>query len=418
MLQNKRLAAIFLVVFIDLLGFSLILPLLPYFAKTFNASDFQIGLLVAIYAGAQLVSAPILGRLSDRYGRRPLLLISIFGTALGFLLLGVANSLLLLFAARLIDGLTAGNISIAQAYISDITDAKNRAKGLGMIGAAFGLGFIIGPAAGGALSQVGYTVPAFVAFGLSAVNLLLVNFWLPESLSVERRAEISAAKRPALSPRSLLEALRRPLVGPLLHTRFFFGLAFSLFQTIFSLYALERFNLSVQQTGYILAYVGLLSVFTQGFAIGRLTARFPETRLIMVSTVLMTVGLAGWAAAPSVPFLLVSMLPTAVAGGILNTVINSAVTKAVSPVEIGGMLGLSSSLEAFTRVIAPSLGGLMLQFGGQWFGQRAGTSVPGIVAALLMAWLASYVYRHVLRLKLGDSGASKAPPVPAPQPGD
>ena len=173
-MKNKPLASILLVVFIDLLGFSLILPLLPYYAKTFNASDILIGLLISSYAAMQLVGAPLLGRLSDRYGRRLVLLISIFGTLIGFLLLGFARTLWMLFVSRIVDGFTGGNISVAQAYISDVTDARDRARGLGMVGAAFGLGFIIGPVTGGVLSQWGYAVPAFAAAGLAMLNLILV----------------------------------------------------------------------------------------------------------------------------------------------------------------------------------------------------------------------------------------------------
>src|SRR5512135_3678920 len=151
-MRRSRLTSVFIIVFIDLLGFSLILPLLPYYAETFGANPTLVGLLVGSYAAAQLVGAPILGRLSDRYGRRPILLLSVLGTFIGFLLLGFARSLWVLFASRILDGLTGGNLSIAQAYISDVTDAKSRARGLGMVGAAFGLGFIIGPAVGGILS--------------------------------------------------------------------------------------------------------------------------------------------------------------------------------------------------------------------------------------------------------------------------
>ena len=166
-MKNKPLASIFLIVFIDLLGFSLILPLLPYYAETFGASDTVVGLLVASYAAAQLIGAPLLGRISDRVGRRPVLLVSLFGTLVGFLLLGFAKTLLVLFIARILDGLTGGNISVAQAYISDVTDAKDRSKGLGMIGAAFGLGFIIGPAMGGLLSNWAPVIEAFAGVGLS-----------------------------------------------------------------------------------------------------------------------------------------------------------------------------------------------------------------------------------------------------------
>ena len=162
-MRTARLSTIFAIVFVDLLGFSLILPLVPYYAKVFNASDTLIGFLVASYAAAQLIGAPVLGRLSDRYGRRPVLLVSILGTAIGFIILGFANSLWVLFASRILDGATGGNISVAQAYITDITDRKNRAKGLGLIGAAFGLGFIIGPAVGGLLSTVGETLSIAIA---------------------------------------------------------------------------------------------------------------------------------------------------------------------------------------------------------------------------------------------------------------
>ena len=382
-MNNKRLFSIILVVFIDLLGFSLILPLLPYYAETFQASEFVTGLLVAAYAAAQLIGAPILGRLSDRYGRRPLLLASIFGTFLGFLLLGFANTLWMLFAARVIDGFTGGNLSIAQAYITDVTDAKDRSKGLGMIGAAFGLGFIIGPVTGGLLSQFGYAVPAFVAAAMSFINLILIYAWLPESLTVENRAA-SDAKRPPVTLGALFTALKRPFTGSLLITRFFFGLAFAIFQTIFSLYALAKFNLNATETGYVLTYVGVLSVITQGFLVGRITAKFREDILIVACVALMAVSLVGWAIAPSVFALLIILTPTALSGGILNTLLSSTLTKAVSPQEVGGILGLAASVESATRIFAPVTGGALLQQVGTW--------APGAFGALVMAGVFVYVF--------------------------
>jgi DHA1 family tetracycline resistance protein-like MFS transporter len=384
--NNKKLISVILVVFIDLLGFSLILPLLPYYAATFGANGFVTGLLVASYAAMQFIAAPLLGRMSDRYGRRPILLVSIAGTSIGFLVLGFANALWMLFASRIIDGLSGGNLSVAQAYISDVTDPQDRAKGLGLVGAAFGLGFIIGPVSGGLLSQWGYAVPAFFAAALSLINLVLVYFWLPESLTPEKRAEMPG-RGPAVNLNALLAALRRPFTGSLLITRFFFGLAFAIFQTIFALYALSRFHLTAAQTGYILTYVGVLSVVTQGFLVGRITRRVREDILIGVCVVVMALGLLGWALAPSVLFLLVIMAPTAVAGGLLNTILTSTLTKAVEPQEVGGILGISTSIESLTRVIAPILGGYLLVAFGAW--------APGLFGAILLGGLSVYVWNRI-----------------------
>lgn len=409
-MQNRRLGTIFLVVFVDLLGFGLILPLLPFYAEQYGAGPFAVGLLVASYAAAQFFGAPLLGRLSDRVGRRPVLLVSILGTALGFVLLGAAEPLGrwlaqtfwgpqtqaanavvlgLIFASRILDGLTGGNISVAQAYIADVTDTGNRAKGLGLIGAAFGLGFIIGPATGGLLSRFGYAVPAFAAAGTATLNLVAAYFFLPESLTEERKAQMAGRARPPFSARALAAAFRRPRVGPLFQIRFLFGLAFSMFQSIFSLYAAGApLYLSPQATGYVLTYVGLLAVFVQGFAIGQLTKRFAETRLMLAASILMAVGLLAWGWTPALGVLLVVLIPIAVGGGILTTVINSLLSKSVSIEEVGGTLGLAASLESLTRVIAPSLGGYLL---GQF-----GAVAPGLFGGLVMVWVAVFAWQRFI----------------------
>jgi MFS transporter, DHA1 family, tetracycline resistance protein len=411
-MRNSRLFPIFLVVFIDLLGFGLILPLLPFYAENYGASALLIGLLTASYAAAQLIGAPVLGRLSDQHGRRPILLLSIGGTLFGFLLLGFADPLGralaslfsngsatialqnaailgIMFTSRIIDGLTGGNITVAQAYISDITDQKDRAKGLGLIGAAFGLGFILGPAAGGLLSTWGFAVPAFVAAGLAALNLVSIFIYLPESLTPEVRAQLSARARPAFTLAALSKALNRVRVGPLIHIRFFYGMAFSMFQTIFPLYAQSHLGLNAVKTGFVLTYVGILAALVQGVAVGRISRRFPDPQIILWSSAIMSLSFLAWAGVPNVWLMLVAMTPIAVAGGTLNTILNSALTKAVYPEEIGGTLGLSASAESLTRVISPSLGGLLLGSLGPW--------ALGVFCALMMGWVTSFAWRRIVK---------------------
>jgi len=425
---RSRLSIIFLIVFIDMLGFGLILPLLPFYAEKYGATPFVVGLLVASYAAAQLIGAPVLGRLSDRYGRRPILLVSLAGTFVGFVVLAlaeplgklIANGVLVhilpvgvtalqnaaiigvLFVSRILDGLTGGNITVAQAYITDVTDAKSRAKGLGLVGAAFGLGFILGPAAGGFFSRWGFAVPAFAAAGLALLNMLSVFLWLPESLTPERKAQLLGQARPSFSFRALWAALTRPRVGPLLHIRFFFGLASATFQTIFALWGQARLGLDAQATGYVLAYVGVLVVLVQGVFIGRLTARFSETQLILWGSMLMAVSLAAWAVVPNLVLLCIVLIPLSLATGVLNTVVSSALTKAVYPEEVGGTLGLAASAESLSRVIAPVIAGILLGSVGVW--------VPGVVAALIMVWVVTFVLRRLVH--------RPDPPLPARRGGE
>ncbi len=385
---KRRLLLIFGFVFIDLLGYSLILPLLPYYAVTFGASLTVVGLLGTSNALAQLLAAPVIGRLSDRYGRRPLLIFSIMGTVLSFLLLGLAQSLPMLFLSRVLDGFLGGNIALARAYITDVTDESQRAKGLGIIGAAFGLGFIIGPAMGGFLSRFGYEVPAFVAAGLSLLNLIAVLLWLPESLSPERRAAMRHSPKTTFSFKSLQIALNRPCSGPLLHIQLLYSLAFTLFQSNFAIFVKTRLGLTAQNTSFVLTYVGVLSVLVQGFAIGRLTAHFTERQLMMVGIVGLAVALTAWGFVPNVGLLLIVLAPIALSGGVLGVMLTSQLTKAVTKEEVGGTLGLSASLQTLAQIIAPGLGGLLLDTVSTW-------SV-GLLAGVIMMWTFSFAYRRVL----------------------
>jgi len=386
---RRSLTLLFIFVFVDVLGFSLILPLLPYYAATFGATAEVVGLLLGVNALTQLLGAPVLGRLSDRFGRKPLLILSLAGTVAGFLMLGLARSLAMLFASRVVDGFLGGNISLAQAYISDVTEGKERTKGFGLIGAAFGLGFIFGPAIGGALAGGGnYALPALVAAGLSLLNLLGVLVWLPESLPRAERERRAREPRAAFSLRALWEALSLPCVGPLLQTQLFFSLAFTLFETVFSLFARERLGLDARTTSFVLTYVGVLVVLVQGVGIRLLVRRFTDKQLVFGGSVLLALSLLAWAFSPSLGVLLVVLAPLALASGVLRVAVNTALTRSVWPEEVGGTLGLSAALNSLTRVIAPTIGGFLLG--------RVGAFAPGLLGALLMAWLVYYTWKRVL----------------------
>lgn len=387
--MRNKLVLILLYVFVDVLGFSLILPLLPYYATSFGASSTVVGLLLAANAVTQFVGAPLLGRLSDRYGRRPLLLVSLMGTVAAFLMLGLAKSLWMLFLSRIVDGLLGGNISLAQAYITDITSDRDRARGLGFIGAAFGFGFIFGPAIGGTLAAHGnYALPALLAAGLSAINLVGIWLWLPESLPPAKRTQMAQSPGTAITARALWAALRRPCVGPLLNLRLFFGLAFTMFQTVFAIFAQKRLGYDAQATSYVLTYVGILVVAVQGFGIALLTRRLSDKQLIFGGSIALSLSLLAWAFTPSLWVLLIVLAPIALSGGVLGVVSNSALTKSVQPEEYGGTLGLSSALDSLTRVVSPIVGGFLID--------RVGAGGPGILGTLLMAGLALFAWRRIL----------------------
>src|SRR5436190_1143854 len=290
-MKRSPLLVIFITVFIDLVGFGIVIPVLPYYAEgtKFGATPSQVGLLFASYSIMQLVFAPVLGRLSDKYGRRPVLLTSLLGTALGFLILGFATTLWMLFLGRIIDGISGGNISTAQAYIADVTTKEDRAKGMGLIGAAFGLGFVFGPAIGGILSRWGINVPFLFAGGLAFANAILLFFVLPETVTPDHPARVSAAS--GRSWNQFVSALRKPALASVM-TIYFLGIvAFSIMTASFSVFMMFRMGYDAFHNGWIFAFVGVISAIIQGGLIGRLVKKFDTLNLQTLSS-----GLVGWPA--------------------------------------------------------------------------------------------------------------------------
>jgi DHA1 family tetracycline resistance protein-like MFS transporter len=387
--KDRRLLIVFGIVLVDMLSFSLVLPLLPGYAKEFGASPLVTGLLFSCYPLMQVFAAPVLGRLSDLHGRKPILLLSIAGTVGALVLLGSATSLWMLFAARLLDGITGGNISVAQAYISDVTSAADRGKAFGLIGAAFGLGFIIGPATGGLLADFGAHLPAFVAAGLATVNLALVLTLLRESLSPARRAELATAPAHGLDLHALGAVLNMPRVGPLMWVRLVTGFTFAVFEGGFTLWAAAALGFGPRDIGLTLAYVGVISVIIQMGLIGPLTKRFTDARLVVVASALAAISLAVWGLAPGVWSLIAIMPFLSLGMAVTNTIVGSALTKAVHPDEVGGVIGLSTSVGSLTRIPAPTVAGFLIQAVGPW--------APGVLAGVLTAMMVPYAWARLIK---------------------
>jgi len=374
------LTIIFVTVFIDLLGFGIIIPLLPFYAESFGATAFMVGLLSTSYSLMQFAFSPLWGRWSDRIGRRPIILVGLAGSCLSYVALALADSLALVFAARILGGIAGANIPTAQAYIADVTAPENRAKGMGLIGAAFGLGFIFGPAIGGVLSHFGPATPMWAAAALCAVNLVAAWFLLPESRT-------AGLRRVAMGR---IEALRhafhdRRLIL-LLALYFIVTAAFSGFETTFALFAERRFAYTVATIGYLFAFIGATLALVQGVLVGRVVKRVGEARLIPVAIAVIGVGIGLVPLAWSVPTLLVALATLAVGMGFNGPSLSAMVSRLTHVDDQGGMLGLASSPASLGRVVGPAWGGYLFDEFGM---DGSDYCAAGIVFAAVMVALAS-----------------------------
>ncbi len=363
MKSNKSLLTIFLIVFIDLLGFGIILPLLPYIAEKYQASPSIIGFLTATYSFFQLISSPVLGRLSDIYGRKKLLIISQLGSAFGYLLLGLANNLPLLFLSRLIDGITGGNISIAQAYIADITTKENRAKGMGLIGAAFGLGFIFGPAIGGALSKISYSTPAYFATIISLITVLTTLFFLQETVVDKNKNHFSLKRRLSLS--QLIKVLKEYPIGILVIIFFLLNFAFSIQTGIFALWTEKTFNFQPSDNGWFFTYIGILAVIFQTQLLPFVVKKFHERKILLSSLVFMFLGMILIPFTFHPNFLYFSLFFIPLGNGLANPTIQALTSENVKKNEYGETLGILQSAGAVGRIVGPILGGKIFQLLGK-----------------------------------------------------
>lgn len=374
--KRSPLIFIFLTVFIDLLGVGIVIPLLPYYIKIIEQADAAwlgnnraliVGALAASYSLFQFIFSPILGALSDRFGRRPVLLVSLLGTSISYVFFGVADQLVglgvgvflgTLFFARIMAGITGASISTAQAYIADITPPQERAKGLGLLGAAFGMGFMLGPALGGLLSTISLALPAYVAAAITLANVIFGFFRLPESLPADQRSAAITAK--SLNPLTRLgNVVGRSNIRPLLIGVLLLNLAFAGLQNSFAVYSDVRFGWGPTQNAFVFAFIGLMAVLMQGFFIRKLVPRFGEARLAVTGLLLMAVGFAMTAVVPEAWMLFPTLGIIAIGSSMATPSLTSLISRRVSAREQGGVLGGVQAFNSLMMVAGPLLAGAL-----------------------------------------------------------
>lgn len=372
--NKKTLGVVFLTVFLDLVGFGIIIPVQAFYAESLGASPTLITILGASYSLMQFIFAPIWGKMSDRVGRRPIMLVSIAIGCVGYLIFGFSNTLWVLFVARMLSGLGAGNIGTAQAIIADSTPPEGRAKGMGLIGAAFGLGFIFGPAIGGSFAQFGLTVPVFIAAGLAAVNWILAYFILPETRFLH--PEAPAAGHRGFSWAALKHAARHEGVARIFSLYFYYAVAFSMMEQVLALFVKANWitgkldltnDLADKKAAFmtmeLLVVVGVVATIVQGGLIGRLVKKFGEKALLTVGMGVVAVTLLVLPSTATLPFytLLILMAPMAFGTGVINPSISSLLSRSVGKDEQGASLGIGQSLSALGRVFGPAMAGLFYE---------------------------------------------------------
>lgn len=392
---RSPLVIIFITIFIDLVGFGIVIPVLPLYAERYGASEATIGVLLATYSAMQFVFAPVLGKLSDRVGRRPVLLVSLIGTSIGFLIMGFAPSmpvglalfglaptLVWLFVARMIDGISGGNISTAQAYIADVTPPEERSKGMGLIGAAFGLGFVFGPMIGGMMSYISPAAPFFFASAMAAANATALYFLLPESLSHEHRSE---ARRSGGIVRILEESGSWQLVA-VVSTYFLATVAFAMMTATFALFAAHRFKFDAWHTGFLFGYVGIIGAVIQGGLLGRLVKMFGDKLLTVIGTALFAVSVFGFTLSGTVVLLVIASTGIAIGNSLMTPTLNALASKSVNASLQGRVLGVMASVASLARIIGPVLGGLLLSRDPD-YGSHYGRTLYWVSSAIMLVAL-------------------------------
>ncbi len=374
-MKRGPLATIFAIVFIDLMGFGIVIPLLPLYGERYRPSALAMGMLLSAFSATQFAAAPVLGRLSDRFGRKPVLLFSLAGSVAGYLLFAFAHSLAMLFAARIIDGISGGNISTAQAYVADVTTPETRARGMGMIGAAFGLGFIFGPAIAGVTVRWGSWAPGVAAAAMSALAFAATAIFLREP----EKSRGSAVER---GFSALGRALADRSIAVLLAVFFLLTFAFSNFEATFAQFLHDTLAASPSRVAFVFVYVGVLISLVQGGLIGPLTRAFGERRLVIAGGFAVAVALALLPFSLAIPLVMAALVPLTLGIGATNPSLSSLVSKEARAEDRGTVLGAYQSVSALGRILGPIWGEIAYfrlgRFGPHW----TGAAIAAAAAAL------------------------------------
>jgi MFS transporter, DHA1 family, tetracycline resistance protein len=373
--RRAALLVLFLTVAIDLLGFGIVIPFLPLYAQRMDVGAFGIGLVFSIYSMMQLLFAPVLGRISDHVGRRPIIMLGLLGSAVSYTIYGFASSFPLLLFSRAVHGACAATVSTAQAYVADTTDESNRAHGMGMIGAAFGLGFVLGPALGGLLGHASLRTPVFFAAGLTFANLIFAAVRLPESHPPDPRARLDFARLadPIMGlPRQLL----RHHLTELFTIAFLATFAIAAFEATFAIMVFARFGYGPSGVGGLLAYAGLLQALVQGYLLGKVVKRTGELTLIRGGLIALAIGLAPMASVSSPAILFVLLAMVAIGYGFASPSVASLISKRTERRLQGEVLGINQSALSLARIFGPIAAG----FAYQNFGPSAAYIGAALVA--------------------------------------
>ena len=358
---DKRLLIIFLIQFTEVLGFSSVMPIIPFLGLSLGLNPFHVGLILSIFSICQLFASPITGKLSDKFGRKPLLLFSQTSTLIGFFLLGIANTVWILILARLVDGLLGSNMTVAQAYISDVTNPKYRTKTFGYSSAVFGAGLIFGPVIGGLLSTINYSVPMFFAAGVSLLSIIMVLVFLPESLN-KKETKLDFKFGDIIPIKEAKKFFKSAKIRGLLIVFFIYTLAFFLFISTFAIFAEKQINITVQEVSFYMAWIGILRVVFQTVLINPLLKKLSENTTLKLGIIalILTMTLLIFSTSYWIVYLPLSFL--AFGSGVVRPILTSKLANAVKKEETGSLLGVNNSLISIGQIITPILGGLILQF--------------------------------------------------------